>query len=348
MGRLNAIDFSFDLTTPYNFWTGIIGGLLVALSYFGTDQSQVQRYLSGRSITASRLGLLFNGLFKVPMQFLILLCGVMVFVLYQFQAPPAFFNHATLERVRATPAAAALADLERAHQDAFQRKRVAIDRLDATIGGGAIAEANAEDGLRAAQAASDGVRRQVKQLVARALPGADTRDADYVFISFVMANLPRGLVGLLLAVVFCAAMSSTASELTALSQTTLVDFYRRSLRREASDAHYLRVAKLFTAGWGVLAILFATFASLVDNLIQAVNILGSLFYGTILGMFLVAFFLRRVRATPVFVAAILSELVVFVLWLATNVGFLWFNLIGCVAVLLLSSVLSAGGRRAAA
>src|SRR6185295_9990429 len=219
-----------------------------------------------------------------------------------FQAPPAFFNHATLERVRATPAAAALADLERAHQDAFQRKRVAIDRLDATIGGGAIAEANAEDGLRAAQAASDGVRRQVKQLVARALPGADTRDADYVFISFVMANLPRGLVGLLLAVVFCAAMSSTASELTALSQTTLVDFYRRSLRREASDAHYLRVTKLFTAGWGVLAILFATFASLVDNLIQAVNILGSLFYGTILGMFLVAIFLRRVRATPVFVA----------------------------------------------
>ena len=334
MGKMNVVDFSLGLGSRYTFWSGMTGGFFLAMSYFGTDQSQVQRYLSGRSITASRLGLLFNGLFKVPMQFLILLCGVMVFVLYQFQAPPVFFNRATLERVRATPEAPALADLERAHQDAFQRKRGAIARLDAATD--PVAASRAEDGLRAAQAASDGVRRQVKQLVARALPGAETRDADYVFISFVMANLPRGLVGLLLAVVFCAAMSSTASELTALGQTTLVDFYRRSLRREASDAHYLGAAKLFTAGWGVLAILFATFASLVDNLIQAVNILGSLFYGTILGMFLVAFFLRRVRATPVFVAAIVSEALVVLVFLRSDVGFLWYNVIGCAAVVALS------------
>jgi Na+/proline symporter len=353
LGKMNVVDFSSGLGSRYTFWSGMTGGFFLAMSYFGTDQSQVQRYLSGRSITASRLGLLFNGLFKVPMQFLILFVGVMVFVLYQFQEPPAFFNRATLARVRATPYAAELGALERAHDQAFRRKQGAIVHLDATLGDGrdsdsdsgrAAAVAAAEQDARAAQTVSDGVRRQVKQLVARAVPGADTKDADYVFISFVMSNLPRGLIGLLLAVVFCAAMSSTASELTALSQTTIVDFYRRSFRKDASDAHYVRAAKLFTAAWGVLAILFATFASLIDNLIQAVNILGSLFYGTILGMFLVAFFLRGVRATPVFVAALLSEALVVLVFLRTDVGFLWYNVIGCAAVVALSLLGTAAGR----
>ena len=190
------------------------------------------------------------------------------------------------------------------------------------------------------------MRNEARALIVASGRPADANDADYVFLTFVMANLPRGLVGLLLAVILCAAMSSTASELTALGGCTVVDFYRRSFRPSAPDAHYVRVAKIATGAWGVLAVLFAAFAAVVDNLIQAVNILGSLFYGTILGIFLAAFFAPRLRATPVFIAALLSELVVFVLWLATNVGFLWFNLVGCAAVLLLSSVLSLRRRRA--
>jgi len=201
-----------------------------------------------------------------------------------------------------------------------------------------IADARAR--LRTAAAGSEAIREKARKLIAAAVPRPEIHDGDYVFLSFVMANLPRGLIGLLLAVILCAAMSSTASELTALGGCTVVDFYRRSFRQEASDAHYLRVAKIATGVWGVLAVAFAGFASLVDNLIQAVNILGSLFYGTILGIFLAAFFFRRLRATPVFVAAIASEVLVIALWLWTKIGFLWFNVIGCGAVLLLSSLLS--------
>jgi SSS family solute:Na+ symporter len=347
LGKMNVVDFSPSLGSRYTFWSGLTGGFFLAMAYFGTDQSQVQRYLSGTSITASRLGLLFNGLFKVPMQFLILFVGVMVFVFHQFQPPPIFFNEPQLARAHATPQAPALRALEAADRAAFARKREAIEALDAALDGGAPDQiAQAERRVRDGQAASAELRRQAKQLIARALPGTDTKDADYVFLSFVMHNLPRGLIGLLLAVVFCAAMSSTASELSALGSTTVVDFYRRSFRKTADDAHYLRAAKLFTAAWGALAVLFATFAALVDNLIQAVNILGSLFYGTILGMFLVAFFLRRVRATPVFVAAILSEALVVVVFLRTSVGFLWYNVIGCAALVLLALALSGRSRGA--
>jgi Na+/proline symporter len=199
--------------------------------------------------------------------------------------------------------------------------------------------------VRAAAARADEIRARARALVARAVPHAEPRDSDYIFLTFVMANLPRGLIGLLIAVILCAAMSSTASELTALGGCTIVDFYRRSFRPEAADAHYLRAAKIATFGWGVLAVAFAASAALLDNLIQAVNILGSLFYGTILGIFLGAFFAPRLRATPVFIAALLSEALVIVLWLATGIGFLWFNLIGCAAVLLLATVLGAPGAR---
>jgi SSS family transporter len=347
LGRMNVVDFSPDLGSRYTFWSGLTGGFFLAMAYFGTDQSQVQRYLSGRSMTASRLGLLFNGLFKVPMQFLILFVGVMVLVFHQFQEPPVFFNEALLARVQATPQAAEMRALEARHHAAFLRQRDDAQRLDAALDGGDRAAIDAAKGrLRAQQAESEELRRQAKQVIARALPGADTKDADYVFLSFVMHDLPRGLVGLLLAVVFCAAMSSTASELTALGATTVVDFYRRSFRKEAPDAHYVRVAQLFTAGWGVLAVLFAAFAALVDNLIQAVNILGSLFYGTILGIFLVAFFLRRVGSRAVFVAALISEAIVVAVFLRTTIGFLWYNVIGCGAVVLLSLLL--GGARGAA
>ena len=305
---MNVVDFSPRLDSRYTFWSGITGGFFLAMSYFGTDQSQVQRYLSGRSITESRLGLLFNGLFKVPMQFLILFVGVMVFVFHQFQPAPIFFNQAALDAARRTPRAGELRALEAQHAALFARKQAAIARLETALDqhDGAAEHAAAES-VRAAENETLAVRNRAHAVIAASLPRDPGNDTDYIFISFVMRNLPRGLVGLLLAVILCAAMSSTASELTALGATTVVDFYRRSVRPDASDRHYLRVAQLFTAAWGVLAVLFAAFASLVDNLIQAVNILGSLFYGTILGLFLVAFFFARVGATAVFIAALLSE-----------------------------------------
>jgi solute:Na+ symporter, SSS family len=332
LGKMNVVDFSPALGNRYTFWSGLTGGGFLAMAYFGTDQSQVQRYLSGRSVTESRLGLLFNGLLKVPMQFLILFVGVMVFVFYQFNQPPLFFNESELARVAKTSRAPEMQVLQVAHRVAFAKKRVEVSRLASALDAGdPLAITDARLRVRAAAADTEAIREKARTLIAAAVPRPEIHDGDYVFLSFVMANLPRGLIGLLLAVILCAAMSSTASELTALGGCTVVDFYRRSFRREASDAHYLRVAKIATGVWGVLAVAFAGFASLVDNLIQAVNILGSLFYGTILGIFLAAFFFRRLRATPVFVAAIVSELLV--------VG-LWFNVIGCGAVLLLSSLLS--------
>jgi SSS family solute:Na+ symporter len=341
LGKMNIVDFSPRLDSRYTFWSGITGGFFLAMSYFGTDQSQVQRYISGRTITESRLGLLFNGLFKIPMQFLILFVGVMVLVFHQFQAPPIFFNQAALNAVRATPHASALRALEVSHDAAFAHKQTEIVRLEAALDRHDAAGARAAaDDVRRAAAQELAIRGQARTLIATALPRDQSNDTDYIFISFVMKNLPRGLVGLLLAVILCAAMSSTASELTALGATSVVDFYRRSFRADASDAHYYRVAQLFTAAWGVLAVLFAAFASMVDNLIQAVNLLGSLFYGTILGLFLVAFFVTRVRARAAFVAALLSETLVITVWLATDIGFLWFNVIGCAAVVVVSWLLS--------
>ena len=340
LGRLNAVDMSFDPRSRYTLWSGLLGGFFLAMAYFGTDQSQVQRYLGARSIAESRLGLLFNGLVKIPMQSLILFVGVMVFVFYQFNAPPIFFNQSELERVKQTPFAGKLESLERAHGAAFERKQSEIWQLDRALDRhDAASIAASEQRVRAAEITSAAIRDEAKRAIVEALPDANTKDADYIFLSFVMRNLPRGVVGLLLVVIFCAAMSAVAGELSALASTTVVDFYRRSLRKDASDAHYVRAAKWFTAGWGVLAVLFATFASLLDNLIQAVNILGSLFYGTILGIFLVAFSRRVVRGTAVFLAAIAAEAIVVSVFLGTNVSFLWYNVIGCGAVVLFSGVL---------
>jgi solute:Na+ symporter, SSS family len=340
-GKMNVVDFSGGLGSRYTFWSGLLGGGFLAMAYFGTDQSQVQRYLSGRSVTESRLGLLFNGLFKVPMQFLILLVGVMVFVFYQFNPPPLFFNESELARVAKTPHAAQLQELQAEHRAAVADRQVQVQRLAGALHAhDPAAVATARAGAQAAAARFDDVRTRTKALIAASVPRPETNDADYVFLSFVLANLPRGIVGLLLAVILCAAMSSTASELTALGGCTVVDFYRRSLRPHESDGHYVRVARILTGAWGLLAVLFAVFAAMLDNLIQAVNILGSLFYGTILGIFLMAFFSRRVRGTPVFVAALISQALVAVVWLTTSIGFLWFNLIGCAAVLLLSAALN--------
>lgn len=341
LGKLDVIDLSTDPRARYTLWSGLLGGFFLAMAYFGTDQSQVQRYLSGKSLAQSRTGLLFNGVVKIPMQFLILFVGVMVFVYYQFNQPPIFFNQAELARARATESASALHTLEAEHQAAFVHKREQLWRLDQALStGDGPAIAAAETAVRQAELATATLREQAKSVIAAAVPKANTKDADYVFLSFVTQNLPRGIVGLLLAVILCAAMSAVAGELSALATTTVVDFYKRSVRPEASDDHYVRAARWFTAAWGVLALLFATFASLLDNLIQAVNILGSLFYGSVLGIFLTAFFLRKVRGTAVFVAAVVSELMVLALFKWSHISFLWYNVVGCVAVVTIAGLLS--------
>ena len=337
LGRMNVIDFRLDFHSRYTFWSGITGGFFLAMAYFGTDQSQVGRYLSGRSVTESRLGLLFNGLFKVPMQFVILFIGVMVFVFYLFVRPPIFFNAPTLAKVAAGPHAAELAALEHRYDDAFATQRAAAESF---VVAGPEARLEARDRLREAAESTAAIRNEAKTLVKSALPAADTKDADYVFLSFVLRYVPKGLVGLLIAVILCAAMSSTSSELAALGSTTTVDLFKRIKPRYSTPRSDLIASKLFTAAWGAIAVSFANFAGLLDNLIQAVNILGSVFYGTILGLFVVAFFVRRVTATPVLIGAAVAQTTVLLLFFTSEIGFLWYNVIGCGIVVALSSAVT--------
>jgi Na+/proline symporter len=337
LGRINPVGFQLDLDDRYNFWSGLTGGFFLALSYFGTDQSQVQRYLSGRSLAESRLGLLFNGLFKIPMQFLILFTGVMVFVFYVFNRPPVHFDRTTMAQVEARRGAE-VATLDAHHAAAFtERRSAALDYL-------AARDTPREDAARTALVTAEqhvkAVETETHALIERAVPGAPTRDTDFVFLSFVLAHLPVGLVGLLIAVILCAAMSAIASGLIALGVTTTVDFYlriRQSLGRPpASPRHDLRASQVMTVLWAAIAIGFASVASLFANLIEAVNILGSIFYGPILGVFVVALFLRRIGATPVLIGALAAQALVVVLFFATAVGFLWYNVLGCAAVVAVS------------
>ena len=342
MGKLNAVDFSFDFQRRYTFWSGLLGGFFLALSYFGTDQSQVQRYLAGGSLTAGRFGLLFNAVLKLPMQFFILLTGVMVFIFFQFEKPPLYFNQPALERATQTEQGGKLAALQTRYDAVFAQKQTEIRALTSALDShSAPAIEAATRAVRQEQKKVDAIRDEVKQVLKVADPKSETGDADYVFITFVLKYLPHGVIGLLIAVIFCAAMSSSASELNALGSTTVVDFYRPLLHPHATDEHYLFVSKLLTAAWGGVAISFALFANLVENLIQAINILGSIFYGSILGIFLVAFFLRAVRGSAVFTAALTSQALVLVLFYTTRIGYLWYNLIGCFVVLGLSLLFEA-------
>jgi solute:Na+ symporter, SSS family len=347
LDRMNAVSFSLDFANRYNFWSGITGGFFLALAYFGTDQSQVQRYLSGRSVTESRLGLLFNGMFKVPMQFIILFSGAMVFVFYLFTQPPLFFDRPVIAQVAATPYARDFLDLSAEYTRKFERQREAAFGYIAALDAETDVEAKRQ-ALRDAAHEADAVRARAKQLIGKAVPSAELKDTDYVFLGFVVKYVPNGLVGILIAVILCAAMSSIASELTALGSTTMLDLYQRMFGKPATERRALLLSKLFTAAWGVLAVGFASFAALIDNLIEAVNILGSLFYGTMLGLFLVGFFMRKITSTPVLVAAFLAEAVVFGLFLGSNLGFLWYNVVGaaCVVVFawLLQPVLGASER----
>ncbi|GHG66639.1 sodium:solute symporter [Comamonas sp. JC664] len=336
-GRMNVVSFDFDMSDRYNFWSGMTGGLFLSLSYFGTDQSQVGRYLSGRSVSESRLGLLFNGVLKIPMQFLILFVGILVFAFYQFITPPLLFNETLRTRVQGTEQAGEYAALESKWEQVQTRKRAEVERyLAAVDAGDAVAGETSRSLLQSAEQEASAVRKAAKAMVVRALPGAETKDSDYIFITFVKRWLPSGLFGLLIAVIMAAAMGSIASELNALGATTTVDFYRRVFHKNASDRQVLVASKLFTVFWGLVAVGFATFASLLDNLIQAVNILGSIFYGTVLGIFLVAFFVKRVRGHAVFAAAVISQTAVIGLFFLSDIGYLWFNLIGCALVVVLS------------
>ncbi|MGB1296192.1 MAG: sodium:solute symporter [Flavobacteriales bacterium] len=324
-GKLEVLDFSFDLENRYTFWSGIIGGSFLALSYFGTDQSQVQRYLSGKSIRESQLGLLFNGMLKVPMQFFILFVGVMVFVFYQFNASPIHFNPEVKEQIIETSYKAEYLELEQTHKANQQ----AIFNLPA----GAKAQRKALNLIDAE------LREKAKVIIEKADITAEKNDKDYVFLHFILTKLPHGLVGLLLAVILSAAMSSTASELNALATTTTIDLYKRNKKEELNDEQSVNATKWFTLIWGLIAILFACFGTLVENLIQLVNIIGSIFYGNILGIFLIAFFLKFIQSKAVFTAAIITQVIIVAVWYIDVLPFLWLNLLGCLCVMLIATVL---------
>lgn len=326
-GKINLIDLTLDPENRYNLWSGLAGGFFLALSYFGTDQSQVARYLSGKNLREMRLGLIFNGILKIPMQFFILLCGVMVFVLLQFTGSPAFFNEKVLTEAKTSEHSVAVVHAENEVlqiQEQIQNTLTSPNYDDATYQALVTQERNA--------------RQSLKEEIVTAIPGAETKDSDYVFLHFIAKYLPHGLIGLLIAVILSAAMSSTSSEINALASTTMVDIYGRFKTKETTDAQKVRQSKMFTLMWGILAIVFALSAKLFDNLIEAVNILGSLFYGSILGIFLVAFWLKQVKGSAVFYAALIAEAVVIGLFIVSDLGFLWFNFIGCALVILLAFV----------
>jgi len=339
LGHLNVVDFSFDLDKRYTLWSGLLGGFFLSLSYFGTDQSQAQRYMSGQSVRASRLGLMFNALLKVPMQFMILLLGVLVFVFYQWEKPPATFLPEPMTEAAVEIDGEAYRAFESAFSSNFQVQQNAMEEfVGALREGDADMAARTKENLQIAGEAIRQSRADLKNHIAEVTGEQSMKETDYVFIHFVMNELPIGLIGLLIAVILSAAMSSTASELSALATISTVDFYQNHFARSESEAHYKKASRVFTAIWGGLAILFALFASMVESLIEAVNIVGSLFYGTVLGLFLAAFFIRRIGAHAAFAAAIVAQLSVLFMYFSeiVEIGYLWYNLIACVIVIVLS------------
>ncbi|PQJ73553.1 sodium:solute symporter family transporter [Polaribacter butkevichii] len=326
--KMQVLDFSFDLSNRYTVWTGVLGGTFLMLSYFGTDQSQVQRYLSGKSVRESQLGLIFNGLLKVPMQFFILLIGVMVFVFYQFNASPLNFNPTANDAVQNSEYLAEYQELEKEHTIIENDKRLLFSDGFQVEEKERIQELNTRD-LELKESA----KAIIKKVDEKSIKKIESNDKDYVFIHFILNNLPRGLIGLLLAVILSAAMSSTASELNALASTTAIDLYKRNVKEEKSEEHYVKASKWFTLAWGIIAISVACIANLFDNLIQLVNIIGSIFYGNVLGIFLLAFFVRFVTGNAVFVAALITQALIIVVFLLDWLPYLWLNLLGCALVM---------------
>ncbi len=333
-GKMNVLDYSFDFENRYTLWSGLIGGSFLALSYFGTDQSQVQRYLSGGSVRESQLGMIFNGLLKVPLQFFILLVGVMVFVFYQFNTAPLNFNPAATETVLNSDYSEQYQDLMMINDEIQERKQnISLNYAENRSSYSEAQKADFEKEYLQLEKQQKEVREEAKLFIDASDADAESNDKDYVFIHFILNNLPRGFIGLLLAVILSAAMSSTASELNALASTTVIDLYRRNHEEAKSEQHYLAASKWFTLMWGIIAIAFASLADLFDNLIQLVNIIGSLFYGNVLGIFLLAFFIKTVKSNAVFIAAIITQAIVFLVFELELMPYLWLNLLGCALVM---------------
>lgn len=337
MGKMQIIDLDPDLSKKYTLLSGLTGGLFLFLSYFGTDQSQVQRYLGGKTLKESRLGLMFNGLMKIPMQFFILFIGVMLFVSFQFNKPPIAFNEVTADITEEQYDSLSL--IETKYDSVFTLKKEQLITLS-------IAESNDFSSVQNLQLQQDSLRKEYKEQLAAFDPGYEEKDSDYIFLTFVLNFLPPGLIGLLLAVIFSAAMSSTAGELNALASTSTIDFYKKFWSKSDDDKKDLRISKLLTVGWGILAIFIALTAGLFENLIQLVNILGSLFYGTILGVFLLAFFFKKVKGTAALLGGITAQLVVLSLHFLTvyfpetfQLGYLWYNVIGSGTAILIGLLL---------
>ncbi len=339
-GKANAIDFTFDLDNQYTVWTGLIGGFFLQLSYFGTDQSQVGRYLTGSSVKESRLGLLMNGLLKVPMQFCILLIGILVFAYYQYHTPPLFFNERETVKLENSVHKEEYNDIIQRHQKLSEEKTVHINQLTAALKNKEehkIDEARSE--LLKFNEGDQKLRTELVELIKKNDPEADTNDNNYIFLQFVTDTFPKGLIGLLIAIIFLASMGATASAINSLSSTTVIDIYKRFVKKGGDDAHYLKISRLSTLFWGIFTIIIALYANRLGNLLEAVNILGSLFYGTILGIFLVAFYIKRIGGKAVFWSAVISEAIIIGIYKMEVVAFLWLNLIGCVLVILIGLIL---------
>ena len=341
--KMEVLDFSFDLSNRYTVWTGVLGGTFLMLSYFGTDQSQVQRYLSGKSVRESQLGLIFNGLLKVPMQFFILLIGVMVFVFYQFNPSPLNFNPGANEAIEKSIYVEEYQQLKQEHINIENNKKALF------ADGFQIEEKEQIQDLNTRDLALKTKSKVIIDKIDKenTLDKIESNDKDYVFIHFILNNLPRGLIGLLLAVILSAAMSSTASELNALASTTAMDLYKRNIKEEKSDEHFVKASKWFTLAWGIIAISVACVANLFDNLIQLVNIIGSIFYGNVLGIFSLAFFFKKVNGNSVFKSAVITQILICSIYyfgiyklesqdLEPVVSYLWLNFIGCILVLFFS------------
>lgn len=336
MGRMNVIDWKFDPSSRYNIWSGIIGGFFLQLSYFGTDQSQVGRYLTGSSVGQSRMGLIMNGLIKIPMQFCILLIGVLVFAFYQFNRPPMFFNQYEVKQVKQSAYAGEYNALEGKYTTAFeQRKAKANELMTAFDSKDKDQIDNAQAELKRADEQATNIRKESISLMKKNNAQADTDDTNYVFLNFVTHYLPKGLIGLLIAIVFLASMGSTASALNSLASTSVVDIYKRTINPGASDKNYLNASRLATVFWGMVCIAMALYAGKMGNLLEAVNQLGSYIYGTILGVFVVAFYVKRVGGTAVFIAAVIAEAIICLIGYNGWVAYLWLNPIGCILVILI-------------
>lgn len=338
VGKLNAVDLKFDLHNRYNVWSGLIGGTFLAMAYFGTDQSQVQRYLSGKSITQSRLSLLFNAIAKVPMQFLILFTGAMVFVFYLYQQPPLLFEPVQLQRVEARADYKPVA--ERFSQAFEERKAAATRVVQARRSGDGALEKESLEQYRRAQNRFDAARAQGAELARKATGKTEVNDTNYIFLSFVTRYMPAGIVGLIMAVIFAAAMSTISAEINSLATVSVIDIYQRHVWRQGTDRHYLWVSRAATAFWGCYAVLFSQFVKNVGSLVEAVNVVGSLFYGGMLGVFVLAFYFRRVRGNAAFIGVLAGEAAIFYSHWFTTISFLWYNVLGCGVVVATALVIS--------